>query len=131
MKSNMKNISLKKGEEDMDNIQIENLIEDRFRNISLETKIISYIVQKDQKVSFLVNEFVFTIKAYQLFLKIIRDTKMEYPKKLFWEVVKKEIEIDDYKIFKYPINSILRAPDGVINLPTPSKQYIHFKIYYW
>lgn len=92
-----------------ENIDLENLIEKKFRNVSLEIKIISYILQKDCKIAFFINVKTFTIEPFQVFLQISRKNKMEYPKKILWQTVKEMIEEDEEEIYISYIKKIYNA----------------------
>lgn len=90
----------------MDKADLENKIEKKFRDLVLETKIISYIIQKDYKISFLIDEESFTLEPYKFFLDVVRKTKMEYPKQILWRTVKSKILEDDLEIYKKYIKKI-------------------------
>lgn len=92
-----------------ENIKLENLIEKKFKNISLETKIISYILQKDHKVAFFIDDETFTVECFQFFLNIVRKSKMEYPKSVLWQSIKPELEDDELDIYKTYIMKIYKA----------------------
>ena len=92
-----------------ENIKLENLIEKKFKNISLETKIISYILKQDHKVAFLLDEDTFTIEAYQFILNIVKKNKMEYPKSILWQTLKPDLEDDDFDIYKTLLMRIYKA----------------------
>jgi replicative DNA helicase len=100
----------------MDQIDLENQIEKKFRDVLLESQIISYILQKDHKAAFLVDENSFTIEPYQFFLTMSRKNQMEYPKQTLWKIIKKEIPDDDFDIYK---KYIIKVYDAKLKNITP------------
>lgn len=74
----------------IDSTDIENIIEEKFSNLEIEEKVISYIVRKDWKPISKIEDSFFVNSCYQFFYELIKKYNGCYIKKLFIDLVKKE-----------------------------------------
>lgn len=95
----------------MDNFEFieneaENLIEKKFRDLKMETKIISFLIRKDCSLTHLIFRDYFTIEPFQIFFDIVKKNKMLFQKDIFYRVVKSNVNSDSLEICKIYISKI-------------------------
>jgi replicative DNA helicase len=87
---------------------VENLIEKKFRNIKLETKIIAYTIRRNWKIVDCLRSDYFTIDPYKFFLEYMKESKAEMPKDIFYSSIKTKIK-NDLELYKIYIKKVYNA----------------------
>jgi len=86
--------------------KIDELIENKFRDIKLEIKILAYLLRRNPYLKVDLQKSFFTIEPYKKIFDLIQKKKSILPKGILYKHIKKEIEEDDCDVYKTYIKKI-------------------------
>ena len=91
-----------------EDIDIENIIEEKFRDIKLETKVIAFALRRHHSLVSSFPKACLTVEPYRIFYDALVENKMEFPKDILYKFVKKVIPADARKLYKTYIIKIYK-----------------------
>lgn len=106
--------------EDFD-IEIENIIEKKFRNLNLEAKILSFCLRRNHHCIRSLDNDLFTIEPFKIILSLVRKNNMIFPKDILISKVKKEVHENQLDVYEDYISKLYKVNLSHVNLKNIDK----------